>query len=141
MNRAQSNHRESIESRPSPPRRVGVSILDRSASGGNWTHSDLAHTNSGPNSGQVSLGDLRERADRARAACYMEGCRQRALIPLLRRLMEEAMEISATLRVERMRHRVLAVEVKRSLAIGRELHEAVSRRGQLRPKPHGILLQ
>lgn len=40
--------------------------------------------------------------------------------------MQQAREISVTLRVERMRHGVLAVEVKRSLAIGSELYDAVS---------------
>lgn len=142
MSRGQlSPYRESIPSRPPPPGGAGLSTTSHSSSSAKWTDSEIGHQSSGQEFAEVSLGNLRERADRARAACYLESCKHHTLIPQLRALMQQAREISVTLRVERMRHGVLAVEVKRSLAIGSELYDAVSGQGRRAAKAHGTSVQ
>ena len=75
---------------------------------------------------EISIQDLRERADRARAALYAEICRFHALIPQSRTLLREGREASAELLAAHMRYSLLAIEMKRNFWTGSDLQEAAS---------------
>jgi hypothetical protein len=145
MSRAQIlAFRESTTSRPCLVRDGGLDMLanqETSASSANWTHPEIGRPLCDRDSEEVSLRDLRERADRARAEFYVESRNHRTLVPQTRALIREAREISATLKLDRMRNGILVVEIKRNFALGDEIYEAALGSHPRNANTHGTSVQ
>jgi len=122
--------RESSLSRSTPPRVSALSTLERSASAPAWSHAEIDRQSCGHESEEVSVRDLRERADRARADLYVEACKHRGLVPQARALIREAQELCAELRTYRMRNFVLVAEIKMNLLRGSGTNNALAGSGQ-----------
>jgi hypothetical protein len=144
MNRAQIlASRESMASRPCLIRNGSLDMLanqETSTSSASWTHPEIRPL-CDRDSEEVSLRDLRERADRARAEYYLESRNHRTLVPQTRALIREAREISATLKLDRMRNGILVVEIKRNFALAREIYEAALGSRPRKANTHGTSVQ
>jgi probable HAF family extracellular repeat protein len=134
------SHRSLVAS--CPPRAAAdvVSRASRMPDAG-WTRSEISGISSGGAAAQLSLDELKERGERARAAFYWEGLRHHALIPEWKTLRHEAQEISKNFLTDSMRHSVAATEIRRNLLIASELYEEVSRPGRRTARNSRTLVQ